>query len=99
MSEKVKCLACGAPCFIHHCYSCGADDPCAAAPQKETARLARVNESLLASLAEIVAAFDKQVAQYRELGDSAIADIAEQVHGKRIERARAAIKLARGEKS
>ena len=45
-SPRALCLACGAPCFVHHCYNCDADDPLAAEPQKEAARLARDNTRL-----------------------------------------------------
>ena len=51
---------------------------------------------LLTSLEEHVAAFDRQVADYRRGGSDEIARIAEQVHGKRMDRARIAIAKARG---
>lgn len=60
------------------------------------ASLIEASPDLLASLVEQVDAFDRQVAEYRRGDSEEIARIAEQVHGKRMDRARAAIAKARG---
>lgn len=52
-------------------------------------------EELFKALKDQVDAFDKQVAEYRATDSEAIAQIAEQVHGARMSRSRAALKAWR----
>ncbi len=76
---------------------------CAADPADEHRELAteialrwNAHEDLLAALEEQVAEFDKRLREYVNGGDDAIAAIAMQHHGDRMDRARAAIAKARG---
>lgn len=62
------------------------------------AHLIAAAPELFAALIEQVEEFDKRLREYVSVGNDAIAMIAEQHHGKRMDRARAAIAKARGGK-
>ncbi len=80
-----------APSICGTCDGCNPITP-------ENARLIAAAPDLLAALEEQVAEFDKRCAEYRSVGDEGIAAMAELHHGKRMDRARAAIAKARGAK-
>lgn len=63
--------------------------------KKKGTKTQNIIAHLFKSLQEQVDAFDKQVAEYRATDSEAIAQIAEQVHGKRMDRSRAALKAWR----
>lgn len=66
LRAKARCLTCGAPCFVHYCYACGTEDPCAAPSQKTTARLARRVDELEGLLKKIDDRVRSVVAQRAE---------------------------------